>query len=119
MGSKYNARKVVKDGITYDSVREYRRWCELQLLERAGKISGLKRQVEYSLIPAQYEIQTNPVTGKKKRVCVERACTYIADFVYKENGLTVVEDSKGMKTRDYIIKRKLMLYKHGIRIKES
>jgi len=50
---------------------------------------------------------------------VERACTYVADFSYTENGRRVVEDTKGMKTRDYIIKRKLMLYVHGIRIKET
>lgn len=114
---KYHNRKIEKDGIKFDSVREYNRWYELQLLERAGQIENLQRQVEYSLIPAQYDYVMDK--GKKKRVCVERACTYIADFVYRENGQTVVEDSKGHKTKDYIIKRKLMLYKHGIRIKES
>ena len=109
MRGKYHSRKITKDGITYDSVREYRRLVELQLLERAGKISKLQRQVKYELIPTQR------VDGK----VVERPVTYVADFVYQENGQLVVEDSKGFKTKDYIIKRKLMLSVYGIRIKET
>lgn len=108
MASKYHSRKITRDGMTFDSVKEYRRYCELLLLERAGAITGLQRQVKFELIPAQR------IDGK----AVERACQYIADFVYQENGKRVVEDTKGMKTKDYIIKRKLMLYIHGIRIKE-
>lgn len=80
----------------------------MRLLERAGAITGLERQKRYELIPSQR------LNGKT----VERPVTYIADFVYTENGRTVVEDVKGMKTKEYIIKRKLMLYLHGIRIKE-
>lgn len=114
---KYRNRKVTMDGITFDSVREYNRWRELQLLERGGVISELERQKEYVLIPAQYE--TIAEDGRNKRVCVERACTYKADFVYRQDGKLIVEDSKGLKTKDYIIKRKLMLYIHGIKIKES
>lgn len=106
--TKYHSRKITKDGITFDSVKEYRRFCELSLLERAGAITDLKRQVKFELIPSQR------VDGK----VVERACSYVADFVYKQRGKTVVEDTKGFKTKDYIIKRKLMLYVHGIRIKE-
>ena len=106
--TKYHSRKITKDGITFDSVKEYRRFCELSLLERAGAITDLKRQVKFELIPSQR------VDGK----VVERACCYVADFVYKQNGKTIVEDTKGFKTKDYIIKRKLMLYVHGIRIKE-
>ena len=49
---------------------------------------------------------------------VERACSYIADFVYMERGEKVVEDVKGVKTKDYIIKRKLMLFIHGIKVRE-
>lgn len=108
MGTKYHSRKITKDGITFDSVKEYRRFCELHLLERAGAIADLKRQVKFELIPSQR------VNGK----VVERPCTYVADFVYKEGGKTVVEDTKGFRTKDYIIKRKLMLQVHGIRIKE-
>ena len=108
MASKYHSRKITKDGITYDSVKEYRRFCELSLLERAGAIADLKRQVKFELIPSQR------VDGK----VVERPCTYVADFVYREGGKTVVEDTKGFRTKDYIIKRKLMLQVHGIRIRE-
>lgn len=106
--SKYKARKTAVDGIVFDSIREANRWQELRLLERAGKISNLQRQVKFVLIPKQ-------VRDKK---VIERECAYIADFVYCENGETVVEDTKGMRTRDYIIKRKLMLFNHNIRIRE-
>lgn len=106
--SKYYSRKVTIGGIAFDSQREAYRWRELALPFGAGQITDLQRQVKYELIPAQ------KINGK----VVERACTYIADFVYKENGNTVVEDTKGFKTKDYIIKRKLMLWVHGIRIVE-
>lgn len=106
--SKYNSRKISRDGITFDSIKEYRRWCELSLLERAGTIQNLQRQVKFELIPSQR------IDGK----VIERPCTYIADFVYTENGKMVVEDTKGFRTTDYIIKRKLLLWVHGIRIQE-
>lgn len=105
MGSKYgNRRLTAPDGQKFDSVKEYHRWGCLRLLERAGAIKDLKRQVKYELIPKQ--------PG-------ERACNYIADFTYIENGELVVEDVKGMKTDAYKIKKKLMLWVHGIRIKET
>lgn len=106
--SKYNSRKITVDGITFDSRKEARRYSELLLLERAGAIQNLQRQVKFELIPSQR------VNGR----VAERACTYIADFVYEENGRKVVEDTKGFKTKDYIIKRKLLLYRYGIQIKE-
>lgn len=108
MASKYHARKIVREGMAFDSVKEYNRYCELRLIERSGAITDLQRQVKFVLLPVQR------VDGK----VVERACTYIADFVYKERGETVVEDVKGVKTKDYVIKRKLMLYIHGIKVKE-
>ena len=97
------------------SIKERKRGAELELLQRAGIISDLQKQVTYELIPAHYEV----VNGKRK--CIERACTYKADFVYYdvENKQLVVEDSKGFRTKDYIIKRKLMLHVHGIKIKET
>jgi hypothetical protein len=101
--SKFKANKTILDGIQFDSKREAQRYSELKLLERAGVIQNLRLQVKFELIPKQQG---------------ERACTYIADFVYEENGQTVVEDAKGMKTKDYIIKRKLMLWIHGIKIRE-
>lgn len=112
--SKYHSKKIVRDGITFDSMKEYRRYVELSLLERAGAIQELKRQVKFELLPAQYE----EGNGKKRGKCLERAVHYVADFVYMENGAKVVEDTKGFKTKDYILKRKMMLYFHGIRIKE-
>ncbi len=104
--NKYHAQK--SGG--YASRKEHRRANELKLLQRAGLISGLREQVRYELIPAQ--------RGPDGRV-IERACAYIADFVYiDQQGNTIVEDTKGMRTDVYRIKRKLMLYVHGIIIKE-
>ena len=117
--SKYHSRKITRDGATFDSVKEYRRFCELSLLEKAGAITDLKRQQMFILIPPQREPNTVGVRGGiKEGKVIERAVTYIADFIYKENGKLVVEDTKGFKTKDYILKRKMMLYFHGIRIKE-
>ena len=117
---KYGNKKIVRDGMTFDSLKEYRRFCELSLLERAGKITDLKRQVEFELIPAFHEPDTiGKRGGVKKGKLIERKCSYFVDFVYTENGETIVEDTKGMRTKDYIIKRKLMLYRYGIRIKET
>ena len=122
--SKYHSRKVTVDGVTYDSVKEYRRFKELSLLERAGTIQNLQRQVKYVLIPAQREYCDDIYTrGRNKGYfkpgkLLERECSYIADFVYTQNGEIVVEDTKGFRTKDYIVKRKLMLWVHGIQIKE-
>ena len=109
--SKYGNKKIEYNGEVFDSKKEYKRWCELKLLERAGKISDLKRQVKYVLIPSQ--------KGSDGKI-VERECSYIADFVYfdREQKKAIVEDTKGMRTKEYIIKRKLMLYVHGISITE-
>lgn len=107
--SKYNAQKTTVDGITYDSRKEAIRAQELRLMLRAGIISNLREQVPYELIPAQKNEY-----GK----VIERAVIYKADFVYGEKGKTVVEDTKGVRTKEYVIKRKLMLYEYGIRIRE-
>lgn len=118
--SKYRSKKIEVDGMTFDSRKEYRRWCELSLLERAGKITDLQRQIKYVLIPTQYEPPTVGKNGALKRgKVIERETSYVADFVYTENGNPVVEDVKGFKTEAYKIKRKLMLAVHGIRIKET
>lgn len=117
--SKYHNRKITRDGVTFDSRKEFRRYEELQLLQQAGEIKNLRRQVKFVLIPTQREpSKIGTRGGVKKGRLLERECAYIADFVYTENGETVVEDTKGMKTKDYIIKRKLMLYVHNIRIRE-
>ena len=111
------------NGITFDSRKEAARYQELKLLEKAGEIEDLKLQVKYILIPMQREEDTVGTRGGIKRgKVIERECSYIADFVYKDpkSGETVVEDTKSPATRttEYIIKRKLMLHVHGIRIKE-
>ena len=118
--NKYNSQKVTVGGETFDSSKEYRRFSELKLLQRAGKISNLQRQVKFVLIPTQREPDVIGARGGvKPGKVIEKECAYIADFVYtNDKGETVVEDTKGFRTTEYIIKRKLMLYVHGIRIQE-
>lgn len=117
--TKYRNKKVVYRGETFDSRHELQRWLELLLLQRSGAISDLRRQVPYELIPAQREPDTVGKRGGIKRGrIIEQSVTYIADFVYTEYGKTVVEDAKGVRTKEYIIKRKLMLWLHGIRVRE-
>lgn len=96
--SKYGAKRTVSG---FDSRKEEKRYGELRLLERAGKISELHRQVRYALVVGHTLI-----------------CEYVADFQYRRDGLIAVEDVKGVRTRDYIIKRKLMLALYGITIEE-
>ena len=105
MANKYgNIKTVTSDGIKHDSIKEANRWCELKLLERAGMIQDLDRQVKFPLLPKQEG---------------ERPVYYVADFVYTENGKKVVEDAKGVRTKEYKLKKKMMLYFHGIKIKET
>lgn len=121
MRSKYGSRKTIVDGISFDSKKEASRYRELLLLERAGKIGNLRRQVKYVLIPAQYENPDSPTKSGRGK-CLERECSYVADFVYDvQMGpeiIEIVEDTKGFRTEAYKIKRKMMLYMHGIRINE-
>lgn len=107
--NKYHNKKIAYAGEMFDSRKELNRYIELLLLQKAGKISGLRRQVKFELIPPLRDAQGRPA---------ERACCYIADYVYTENGKTVVEDAKGIRTEVYKIKRKLMLWVHGIQIRE-
>lgn len=124
MKNKYHSKKIEVGGIVFDSKKEAKRYSELLLLEKAGAITELQRQVKYILIPAQREFSMEVYTKGRNKGCfkpgklLEKECAYIADFVYKEDGRIVVEDTKGFRTKDYIIKRKLMLHEHGIRIKE-
>jgi len=99
--NKYNARKTIIDGITFDSRREAERYQELKVLERAGYIEGLLIQPKYTLVEG-FEY-------RGKRV---RPITYIGDFQYVENGEIVVEDVKGMKTAVYRLKSKLMKWRY-------
>jgi len=98
--SKYHSNRVG----AYASKREARRAGELALMQQAGLISDLEEQVKFELVPKQEG---------------ERAVTYTADFRYRENGHVVVEDSKGVKTQQYVIRRKLMLWIHKIRVRET
>ena len=121
--NKFKNKKIEHNGIIFDSKKEYSRYMELKLLEQAGIIKNLKRQVKYVLIPTQYEIQSEILKNgkiKENKKVIERECSYIADFVYEENDKTVVEDVKSeiTKTPEYKIKKKLMLYIHKIKIKE-
>ena len=122
---KYGNKKIIADGQWFDSLKEYKRYCDLSLLERAGKITKLQRQVPFLLIPEQRAPSTE-VYKKGSRAgqpkpgqVLERKVMYVADFVYEDNGETVVEDAKGVRTKDYVLKRKMMLYRYGIRIKET
>lgn len=110
MKNKYHNKKVIIDGIKFDSKKEANRYKELIILQNAGKIKDLTLQKEYVLIPKQ--------DG-------ERKCSYIADFVYTDDkGQTIVEDVKAysktkkkyITTPDFKIKKKLMLWVHGIKI---
>lgn len=109
--NKYGNKKVTIYGIQFDSQHEATRWCELKYMERAGLIKNLVRQMPITLLPAQ---------RNEKGKVIERPVKYVADFMYEENGKQVVEDAKSPATRtpEYIIKRKLLLYLYGIRIKE-
>lgn len=127
--NKFNARKIEVNNIQFDSVKEAHRYQELKKLEKEGIISNLELQKEYELIPTQYEyIERYGKNGKRlkdKKVCIEKKCSYFADFTYIDsNGNTVVEDVKGYRDTKssayakYTIKRKLMLYIHHIIIRE-
>ena len=104
--SKYHNRRVTVDGISFQSVKEASRWQELRLMERAGEITLLARQVKIELVP-----KSN----------LFRAVYYVADFVYvdKRTGKTVYEDVKGVRTDVYKLKKKLLYWRHGIEIKET
>lgn len=107
---KYKNQKVTDpDGTTFDSRAEHRHWCHLVLMQKAGEITELKRQVPFELVPAQVAPDGSKI----------RATTYIADFTYRDKaGTLIVEDPKGFSTPEWRIKRKLMLQVHGIWVRE-
>lgn len=107
-GSKYHAKRTCVDGITFDSKREADRYLVLKGMEEDGAIEDLRRQVRYELVPAF------DVDGRHYRpVC------YVADFVYVEDGRTVVEDVKGMRTDVYRLKSKLFAKRYGMSVRET
>lgn len=103
--NKYGAQKTGG----HASRKEHKRAVQLKLMQRAGLISNLREQVKFVLIPTQRDAEGN---------LLEKECSYYADFVYDKDGVTVVEDTKGFRTPEYKIKRKLMLHVHGISISE-
>ena len=122
MRPKYGNHKIKNAYGTYDSQLEYARFIFLSNREKEGEITNLRRQVEYLLIPAQYgtEIKHLKTKDKEVRVLLERSCSYVADFVYERNGKIVVEDCKGSKgiiTETAKIKKKLLLWVHGIELR--
>ena len=122
MRQKYGNHKIKNAYGTYDSQLEFARFLFLSNREKEGEITNLRRQVEYLLIPAQYgtEIKHLKTKDKEVRVLLERSCSYVADFVYERNGKTIVEDCKGSKgiiTEAAKIKKKLLLWVHGIELR--
>ena len=117
---KYRNKEIVVDGIKFQSIKEGRRFQSLRIMEKAGIIKDLRRQVTFTLIPPQ-DIRDRK-TGKHLRT--ERAIKYRADFMYTDSSdvRTIVEDVKGYKGGQaytiFKIKKKLMLYLYGIEVDE-
>lgn len=124
-GSKYNATKTIVDGIEFSSRKEAKRYKELSHLLAVGEISDLKMQVPYELIPAIKEPDTfGAKGGRKPGKTIERSCSYVADFTYLDkDGNFVCEDVKGYRGKTgaysiFVIKRKLMLWRYNIKVRE-
>jgi len=100
--SKYGNVKTVVDGMQFSSKKEATRFGQLKLLQKAGKISDLRLQPKFDLV-----------------VCGTKICKYIADFEYIENGILITEDVKGKRTREYLLKKKLMKAVLKIDIRET
>ena len=128
-GNKLHTKKITVDGETFASEKEFKRWQELLLLQKAGEISDLQKQVKFVLIPGffEYHPRYSEKTGKRlkdKKGCVEKESAYVSDFVYTDrDGHVVVEDTKGCRKgatyKLFVIKRKLMLEKYGIKVLET
>ena len=118
--NKYHAKKVTILGIDFDSKKEAMRWLLLKDMESRGEISNLQRQVPFELLPAIYEDVTVHLKTKDKieRKLKQRSVSYIADFVYTKDGKQIVEDTKGLRLPEYILKKKMMLALLNIEISE-
>ena len=117
---KFNNKKVETAEGVFDSKGEWMRWLFLKEAEKNGQIRDLQRQVKYTLIPTQYRDEIVHLKTKDKVVqrVAEREITYTADFVYEKNGETVVEDFKGFPNDRWPLKKAMMLYLHGIPVRE-
>lgn len=99
--NKYKNKKAIYDGITFDSIKEKNRYVALKQMEKLGIIKNLQLQVKFELQPSfKYNGETI------------RSINYIADFTYYQDGKYIVEDVKGIRTKEYKIKKKLFLYKY-------
>ena len=107
--SKYKNKKIESEGQKFDSRKEYNRYLELMIYQESGVIQDLKRQVPFVIC--------NKVTDENGKT-IQRESKYIADFTYLKDGKLVVEDAKGYRTDLYKLKKKLMLERYGIMIKE-
>lgn len=123
--NKYRARKYIFNGVTFDSKKEAHRYSELLLMEKAGEITDLKLQEKFVLVPAQREPDIIGARGgRKPGKLLEKEVAYYADFYYIDSltGKPVVEDVKGYRGGGayavFTIKRKLMLWRYGIRVQE-
>lgn len=105
--NKYHNKKVIYDGIKFDSEKEKNRYVGLKQLERLGVIQNLQRQVKYELQPS-FKLNGKTI----------RSITYIADFVYIQDNKEIIEDVKGMRTKEYLLKKKMFEYKYQKEIKE-
>lgn len=117
---KFNNKKMETPDGTFDSKGEWERWLFLKEARNNGQISDLRRQVKFTLIPTQYRTEIVHLKTKDKEVqrVAEREITYTADFVYEKNGEKVVEDYKGFPNDRWPLKKAMMLYFHGIAIRE-
>ena len=117
---KFNNKKMTTPDGVFDSKGEWERWLFLKEAEKNGQISDLRRQVKYTLIPTQYRTEIVHLKTKDKEVqrVAEREVTYTADFVYEKDGKTVVEDFKGFPNDRWPLKKSMMLYFHGVAIRE-
>lgn len=118
---KYHNSKIKNAFGEFDSIAEWDRFVFLQNRQKEGKIEGLRRQVEFLLIPNQYRPKIVQLKTKTKVVdkLIERECKYVADFVYMRDGVMVVEDVKGSRnimTEAFKLKKKIMLYVHDIQV---
>lgn len=105
--NKYKAKKNIVDGIKFDSIKESNRYIQLRQMEKLGVISNLQRQVKYELQPS-FNFEGTTI----------RSINYIADFVYELDGQEVIEDVKGVRTKEYLLKKKMFIYKYKKNIKE-
>lgn len=101
--SKYRARKTTVGGIKFDSQAEATRYTVLRHMQRVGEISDLQLQVRFPLLAGDVPLRIVSEGYPKGR-----AVSYVADFVYTENGQRIIEDVKGVKTQLYKLKKAIM-----------